>query len=422
MAHYTRKIASLKQSLAYFQTRTQILEHIIANRDPSLLPPAGVAAQARYLREQRIENSAIVAFPQTFGSFLLECQRSNLDREPQGRRWDTSVLMLSCVLRNLGARCYDYMRMFVPYPCKQTLYNHFNMQSEDWKAALVDLSGIKGICHLFRRRHEINADLLVDVVVAVDAMSMEHVQDESFGARRGDNHVFLFHMLPLDCRYKPIPLHLLPQDSGNAGKAVKDTLDKIVQRLHDARVIVRCFATDGDQGYQELHTSMFTTWWPRFCSKGVEEALQCVRQCTKPIIADFLHLLKNARSRIINNRVSLSPCGADAFSAAELNDVLLLGSSLTDYSTKGRMRDSYALEIFTLGNFSRLVSEKKHHMAFYLLPYCLWAEVFRNPYLSIQMRRELLVRIADVFAFHLCVLNDLDADSVSENKKPGIPQ
>ena len=422
IARYKRKIASLKQSVAYFQTRSQILERIIANRDPSLLPPAGVAAQARYQHEHSIETSMTAMFPETFGHFVVSSLRRNMDREPQGRRWETSVLMLAYVLRNLGARSYDYLRMFLPLPCKQTLGNHFQMQFEGWKMALVNLSGIKGICQLFRRRHDIHDDLLIDVVIAVDAMSMEQVQEGNFGAKSGDNHVFLFHMLPLSCEYKPVPIHLLTQNSGNAGEAVKQTLLDIAARLHDAHFIVRCVATDGDHGYQELHTAMFDSWWPQFCSKGVEGALQAVKECTRPIIADFLHLLKNARSRIINNRVSLSPCGADAFSAAELNDVLLLGPSLTDQSAKGRMRDSYALEIFTLGNFSRLISQNKYHMAFYLLPYCLWSEVFRNPYLSVQLRRELLVRIADVFALHLFVVNHLDGDLVSENKKPGIPQ
>ena len=372
IARYKRKIASLKQSVAYFQTRSQILERIIANRDPSLLPPAGVAAQARYQHEHSIETSMTAMFPETFGHFVVSSLRRNMDREPQGRRWETSVLMLAYVLRNLGARSYDYLRMFLPLPCKQTLGNHFQMQFEGWKMALVNLSGIKGICQLFRRRHDIHDDLLIDVVIAVDAMSMEQVQEGNFGAKSGDNHVFLFHMLPLSCEYKPVPIHLLTQNSGNAGEAVKQTLLDIAARLHDAHFIVRCVATDGDHGYQELHTAMFDSWWPQFCSEGVEGALQAVKECTRPIIAE--------------------------------------------------MRDSYALEIFTLGNFSRLISQNKYHMAFYLLPYCLWSEVFRNPYLSVQLRRELLVRIADVFALHLFVVNHLDGDLVSENKKPGIPQ
>ena len=193
IARYKRKIASLKQSVAYFQTRSQILERIIANRDPSLLPPAGVAAQARYQHEHSIETSMTAMFPETFGHFVVSSLRRNMDREPQGRRWETSVLMLAYVLRNLGARSYDYLRMFLPLPCKQTLGNHFQMQFEGWKMALVNLSGIKGICQLFRRRHDIHDDLLIDVVIAVDAMSMEQVQEGNFGAKSGDNHVFLFH-------------------------------------------------------------------------------------------------------------------------------------------------------------------------------------------------------------------------------------
>ena len=363
----------------------------------------------------------LLTSPETFTGFCLSCLSEDSNRAPQGRRWLHTILMLCYVLRCLGAKCYDYLRHFVPLPCKQTLYDNFQQGLSEWGVALLGLRGVPEICQLFRRRHKLG-DNVVNAVLGVDALAMEPVRAEEDGALVGDNHAFVFLVLSLKCEYKPFPVHILTQKSGNAGETVKTRLEELITVLADCGIKVTCIATDGDSGYQELHSEMFGKWWPTFCRAGIEEALNRVKDCEKPVIADFLHLLKNARCRILNNRVSLSPDGADSFSAEELNNVLALGRSLTDRSSNGKMRDSYALELFTLDNFLRLVENGQLHAAFYILPYCLWCEVIRNPYICPQMRRDLIACILDIFAYHLHVILYLDETVVSQQKKAGILQ
>ena len=429
-SRYKEKISNLKQSLSYFQDRCRILEQILSKISPEFMPPANVSAQCRFLREFHDGDNPVLATnaeelvqsPEPFAHFILDNIYRNLEREPQGRRWEPTVLMLCYVLRTLSGKCYDYLRNFLPLPCKQTLYTHFSSGLSEWKSCLTDLSHVPVICDLFRRRCLLEDSVTVDIVLGVDTMAIEPVQDALNSARVGDNHVFLFQVLPFRPDLTPFPVHLLTQRNGNAGIDVKKRLHELIEILGKCGIVTSCIATDGDSGYNELHTAMFDSWWPQFCSNGIEEARKSLSTYNTAIIADFLHLIKNARSRLLNNRVSLSPDGEGAFSAKELNMVLQLGPSLADYSAKGRMRDSYALELFTLNNFLRLMSRGKLQMAFYILPYCLWEQLLRNQHLSLQMRREFAVLIVEIFAYHIEVLNNLDASSVSQNKKDGIPQ
>lgn len=428
-SRYKTKISNLNRSLDYFKTRCQILEQIIYEIDPKLVPPGNVSGQAAYLKRDRADDALVpseahemtLGLPEPFATFFLSSVFDNINRHPQGRRWSPTVLMLSYVLRNLGAKCYDYLREFIPLPCSQTLYNNFSSRLSEWKTALLELDGVPAICDLFRRQHLLDGDVEVEVVLGVDALAMEPVRDAGWAADAGDNHVFAFLILPLKCEFKPLPVHLLTQSNGNAGDAVRELLVKLVQTLNECKIVTRCIATDGDHGYHELHNQMFDRWWPKFCSEGVDETLKALKNDDNTVIADFLHLLKNARSRFLNNRVSLSPDGVDSFSAEDLNNALKLGNSLTDKSSKGRMRDSYVLEIFTLDNFLHLIAKNESHMGFYILPYCLWNEVIRNPHLSSQMRLDLLARIADIFAYHLHVIECLNTTAVSQTKRPGIP-
>ena len=151
-------------------------------------------------------------------------------------------------------------------------------------------------------------------------------------------------------------------------------------------------------------------------------ALRELAQHTQPIIGDFLHILKNARSRIIRNNVCLLPDGSESFCGKDLNQMLNLGNVLLDTTSKGKMRDSYALELFKLESFLQLVDTKNWHMAFYIMPYCLWQQIVRNPALALQTRRDLIVCVIEIFSYHLEVSTHLDLSVVSQNKQPGIPQ
>ena len=418
-----RKLAKLRASRNYYAERCRLLEGIIREMDPSRVPPASVSGQASFVRQFDDNRSGNVECePITLMKLLLKELKKNADRDPRGRRWCLTTLMISYVTWAVGSKGYEYLRRFIPLPCKQTLLNHFSVESRSWQGCLCDISNARLICKLFRRRWQVSDDTAIDVILGVDAMAMEPVVDEMFGTKVGHNNVFMFMVQPFNPGYAPFPVHLMTQDRGNAGTDVRQKLVDLCLELKESGLFVKCVATDGDSGYNELHTKMFNKWWPAFCRGGIESALHELALHAQPIIGDFLHILKNARSRVIKNNVCLLPDGSDSFCGKDLNQVLNLGNVLLDQTSKGKMRDSYALELFKLESFLQLVDTKNWHMAFYIMPYCLWEQIVRNPALALQTRRDLIVCVIEIFSYHLEVSTHLDLSVVSQNKQPGIPQ
>ena len=290
-----------------------------------------------------------------------------------------------------------------------------------WRSSLIELEQVPMICDLFRRRHGLAASVVVDVGIGIDAMAMEKVSCDSSGAKCDHNHVFAFCLLPLSPDYKHLMLHLMTHHSGNAGQQVIDICKWLYSRLTQLKFNVKFFATDGDAGYNMWNERLFLSWWHTFCTKGIEEALGALEQAQGAIVSDFLHLVKNARSRILAGPVSISPCGWLPFSAQKLNNVLQLGKALTDVSTTGKMKDIYPLEIFTLENFTKLVRAGQLASAFYVLPYAMWATVLRNKVISQQTRIDLLAFVVQIFAHHHDCLQNLDHQRVTEKRTAETP-
>ena len=67
--------------------------------------------------------------------------------------------------------------------------------------------------------------------------------------------------------------------------------------------------------------------------------------------SDFLHLSKNARSNLLNNKCIVYPfINQKTVNSFEINQILKLGEALTDRSNIGEMRDCYPIQIFIISN------------------------------------------------------------------------
>ena len=414
-----------QKSCRYFRRRCEILERIICDHDPSLVPPRGASQQERffdaYTSNQWDDESELQAGPDTFFEFLHREISRNDSVEPRLRRWSATTVMFSFVVMSLGSKTYEYARKFFPLPSKQTIYAAFAEPIDEWKASLLNLDRLSSVCDLFRRRHQLEPGLSVDIGIGIDAMAMEPLLVSTNDASFSHTHVFAFMLLPLSPEYKPITLHLLTHKNGNASVnvlSVFETLKQDLQRLH---FNVRFLATDGDSGYNHLHETMFSSWFSDFQRKGLEETWDKLKG-PDVIVGDFLHLLKNARGRMINGSITMNLDGKFSFTASDMNNVLKLGSPLTDKTSTGKMKDTYPLEIFTLKHFMTLFMAGNYNMAFFILPYSLWASVVRHPCLSVQTRMDLLCIIMDICAFYEECLTNLDGVHVSDRKQADMPQ
>ena len=300
-----------------------------------------------------------------------------------------------------------------------TFSRYFEPAFKKWKKCLISLDRMRGICKLFRRLHNLRDNEIIDVAVGIDAMAMEPVTADAEGASQGSNNVFLFQLMPLQCELLSIPLHLMTKNQGNTGADVLQMLKLVKSRLKDLKFNTCFVAVDGDAGYFSLHEKMFAEWWPVYCSHGLDAVLQELNT-TKLIVADPLHLAKNARSRLITGPLTMCCDGSHPFPSDMMNEILNLGPALSDRSMHGKMRDIYALQIYNLDNFDSLVRRKRLVMAFYILPYAWWMEAVRNPGLSVQMRRDFINIAFEIFVYHMKNINHLDKSVVSQNRTDSL--
>lgn len=418
-----QEIINLQKSRQYYQRRCEILETIISDHDPSLLPPRGQSQQEAFFRDvyHRWEPASTVDGPDPFESFIVDEMQRNSHLSPHARRWSPTVAMFCFVWMSLGPKSYRFARSILTLPCQDTLFRTFREPQESWKDAVCNLGQVSKICALFRRRHGISADTVLDVGIGIDAMSMEPLNTTVDNVSCMHNHVFAFMLLPLSPQYKPITLHLLTAQSGNANEAVHSVISVLKESLFELSFKVRFTATDGDSGYSKFHDELFSSWYQVFTRKGLESVLDLLEE-RDVIVSDLLHLFKNARARIINGNVTMNLDGEFAFNASDMNVVLNLGNTLTDRTTTGKMKDEYPLKLFTIENFLTLLMKGKFNMAFFLLPYSLWNIAVRSPNLSVQMRMDLMSLVMDIFSFHEECLQNLDKNIVSERKHQDIPQ
>ena len=259
---------------------------------------------------------------------------------------------------------------------------HFRPVCLGWRDSLVECIGIRRICHLLNSMRYSDTGT-VDAVLVIDAMSMEPVMTDSLGAERDSNNVFLIHSLPLSGELHSMPLHLMTRNKGNAGAIVLAKIEEIKIPLKYKDINVKYIATDGDVGYYECHRKTLNKWWVDYFRHGLDYILKMNMDGSDLYVGDMLHLLRNARSRLLNGKLTLKRDGDDYFTAEDMNGILNSGLALTDRTSLGKMRDIYPLQIFTLENVVILAEAKQWSMAFYLLSYALWVSSVRNPGLSL---------------------------------------
>ena len=150
------KYDALTKSRDYFRRRCQILETIIANEAPHIVVPGGPTQQERYFEHycHAVSGETTeIASAASFGEVIIDEIGRNSRLSSFGRRWSLCVLMFSFLLRMLGSKCYDYLRLVIPLPSKTTLMRHFAPSLSTWRAVLLDFTRVSEICRLFRMKY-----------------------------------------------------------------------------------------------------------------------------------------------------------------------------------------------------------------------------------------------------------------------------
>jgi hypothetical protein len=151
-------------------------------------------------------------------------------------------------------------------------------------------------------------------------------------------------------------------------------------------------SVDGDHGCQTCFDADFQKLLPGISLiQDLSPIVASISDWCHLVIGDFLHIHKNARTRLFKRNVHYN--GQSSGSGTNITDLArVLGPSkyLSDLSSIGRMRDVYPLALFTIENALHVSQNGNVDSFIDLVIYSLWQAAVVNKFLSGAMRQILL--------------------------------
>lgn len=194
--------------------------------------------------------------------------------------------------------------------------------------------------------------------------------------------MFIYLLIPLKHNFKPIILHLRSAPSGAANETIIQNIEKIIEQLSHTKFNVKYCSCNGDSYYNKFFHDQFDNILKIFNSEDRFNYTKYFESKALIWISDPLHIFKNGRSKIINNKVIINPeIPGNYIDNIKLNDILDLGPSLLDKTSIGKLRDIYPISIFTVNNSIQALLSDNSDSFFYLFLYSLWNESLLNTHI-----------------------------------------
>ena len=383
---------------------------------------------------------------------VIDDIEKNMTREqPRTWRYSRNTLMFSYILRSYSSVCYEYMRKVFPLPSRQLIMQYYRTIEEKLEKSYekLDLGYIVpgyfdrnplksmnetlvcsisvdafSMCVLEKKRLVADAVKIIThmldettdeskVEVGIDNVSEEATPEDELTSRlltEVHNNVFLVVLNPLNWEHPSAVLAAFSWTSGHANCEIIKLLAGCIQQLKHYNIEVRAIGSDGDSGYNCLHDCFFELWkdlrydelidiYDRISEKPHYDLrlMDTTLNLSACPVADPLHALKIARSRLLRQTIFLTRnvVVSDASFAIFKNE-----SWFRDTSQLSKLSDFYALSMFSAETFLRCCEHGEYAAAIYLWPWLSLVLVVRVPFLSLNCRQSLLVGAFTMFQFY----------------------
>ena len=319
---------------------------------------------------------------------------ANLQLIPPKRRYTMLTKTFSYCIYIKSKDAYNFIRQVIPLPCETILKETFGDQIEMIEKQLTDL---KYTDQIIQEQSNYIDDDKIDVVLSVDAFSTTVLMSDKKDEDKSKKNIFIYLLIPLNSKYKPIILHLESAQSGAANTYVSECIDLLYSKLENSKFNVKYVSCDGDSYYTKFFTEQFDEIISIFKSENRNDLSKYFENKKYIWITDPLHIFKNGRTKIMNNKVVINPEVPGKYVNAEkINDVLKIGPILTDKSSVGKLRDCYPVSLFTFNNSIRVLVSEGVDSFIYLFIYALWNESLLNKHFTAQTRLELFRLVVEI--------------------------
>lgn len=293
----------------------------------------------------------------------------------------------------INQKSYSILRDFIPLIPERTLFAINGPEKSEIKNSILDIENIPNVLSNFYP--DINKK--IHVTLGGDAASIKLI------AESGKTAAYVFKILPLDKNLKPIPIYICQTKNGTSNKEILKICENIIFQIEKSgKFIVDFVATDGDAAFDKKHNKAF-----EIIEINLNEDINFIEKLKKLSeykhfpVSDFLHLLKNARSHLLNHLLMVDPESLKIINMSLFQKVTNITNAIDDRSSIASMKDSYAMEIFSWGTFEKLIANKQYESAFYVLPFCYMIQAVNSPSLNRDERLELFETAIKYFYFQL---------------------
>ena len=292
----------------------------------------------------------------------------------------------------LGSSCYQWLAKQLPLYDESTIRKHNKVTKEELRSCLLNIDGINKTIVTFY-----GDNLPKMITLGGDGASIKPVGESA------KSNIYAFEVLPLEHKFKPCVVHLEVIGGGAAPKSIRDCYKRIGEELRKLSIITKFMATDGDVSFDSIHD----TWFNKFIKGATfNEVLNSMKNEEFIPISDFLHLLKCARSHILNHLTMLLPDLLICLNMNLMQENTDLGEALTDKTSYGRMKDAYAIAIFSWDTYFSLLKAGRYDACYYIYPFTLMGTAIRSKSINKADRLALLEAAFNIFVNILNIVED----------------
>ncbi len=292
----------------------------------------------------------------------------------------------------------DHFRM----PCKTSLNLYFGNHIDNLQ---LDFTHIDSVYRILERKGK-NINEPIPCTLVVDAFSVTTISpfNQVKYLDREKSNCFLYLIAPFDPNFEIFPIYLYKDKNGNANNITIEYIKKILSISKETKFHIKYISVDGDKGYNnqfnmsfnQIEQSLFQSNFDNPFLDDFEKDRYILTNTFHNVeisdfffISDFLHLLKNARSKLLKSSVVINPTTTEDFiDYIKLIQDRQIYNYVNDTSSFSKMKDELAIGLFNFSMLFHIYDNSDHGRTtfVYFLIYSLWTESILNRSFSNETR------------------------------------
>lgn len=331
------------------------------------------------------------------------------------REYSSELIHLSFLVYRLSSSAYELLRKFIPFPSHNIIYEHINQFLPSIISSLKDFQVMK-IPHK-TIQFAMKSKKPVPIVLGIDAVCI--VASSKYNNAPTKNlYSFTIYLQPIGIDNKCLPVRIIESQSGIGNKEIVKLFLETSEELARCNFSINYLSFDGDQCYNQMHQNFFNSYEKLLLSGDLMKVIIFLKDKKRLLIGDYLHIMKNQKSRFLKSDISLDQYGSVVFNLKDL--INALGTDkvyLKDTSQLGSMRDGLALQLYDMNNILLLIQQKKFNLVMALLPLSLFQFAMRSNDLPIYWRVYSLILCFWLCYNHYLIVKSRDKSNIGLTKR-----